>query len=470
MSDLARTRWWSLLGLSALSGLLVFFSNPPFHAWPLMMVALVPWLVGLARMCASWVAALAAGAFVGLVCFLPLAFFVLEFPLLMGGGLALYLSVLMSLFSVGAWLVRGWPPVAGALGVAAVAVMVEWVDFTLVPMFGTAQSFVRVLSAAPGAIQFLSVTGLLGLVFAVVAFQALLVDLFLHPKQRLKSVAALAVLVVAVAAFDLVAWMRKPVGKVRVAAMGWVTNRPRLPTEEIWQKRYLPMLHEATRAGARLVVSPETGFKLSPGERTSILERLSGLAREKSVMLAFGYFHRGESDNRIAFVGPAGELLAEYQKTHLIAGMERYRAGTGEPVLLELDGRTLGGMICQDDNFTDISRDYGRNQAHLLAVPTNDWRQVKDAHLENSRLRCIESRYGIVRAATNGISAVVSARGEVLASRDHFRQGEGVVTIDLPLYAPGSLYSRVGGWPVIACLAWFVAGLLIWRRKKNVEE
>ena len=48
----------------------------------------------------------------------------------------------------------------------------------------------------------------------------------------------------------------------------------------------------------------------------------------------------------------------------------------------------------------------------------------------------IESGGNVIEAATNGISAIFTARGEVLARRDHFKSGPGVVVADLPLYGP----------------------------------
>jgi apolipoprotein N-acyltransferase len=248
--------------------------------------------------------------------------------------------------------------------------------------------------------------------------------------------------------------------------MGWTTRRPRMPTQEVLETRYLPMLKEAVQKGARLVVSPETGFVPSKEELPGLLERISQAAQEHKVSLVVGYFHREKNDNRIAFIDPAGKTLAEYRKTHLIAGIERYTPGDGTLVVLPFEGFQLGGMICQDDNFTDLARGYGRKRVSLMAVPTNDWLQVKHYHFENSLFRGMENRYAIVRAATNGLSAIVSARGEVLAQRDPFEKGQGVVVADLPLYAPGSLYAKAGNWLVVVCLALLVAGVLLGRSRE----
>ncbi len=105
-------------------------------------------------------------------------------------------------------------------------------------------------------------------------------------------------------------------------------------------------------------------------------------------------------------------------------------------------------MICQDDNFTDLARGYGQLATQLVAVPTHDWREVANYHFENSRMRPLENRYAVIRAAIDGVSAIVSARGEVLAQTDHFGEGARVTMANVPVYPGGSTYSGWGSWPI----------------------
>ena len=92
----------------------------------------------------------------------------------------------------------------------------------------------------------------------------------------------------------------------------------------------------------------------------------------------------------------------------------------------------LGG-ICFQVSVQFIQR-YAMGElagVQIVAVPTLDWAAVKDAHFQGSIHRAIESRYVIVRAAINGISAVVSARGEVIAEMDHVENGAGYVVAEI---------------------------------------
>ena len=151
----------------------------------------------------------------------------------------------------------------------------------------------------------------------------------------------------------------------------------------------------------------------------------------------------------MAFIGPSGEILGRYAKTHLTP-FENNPTGTGTPTLITIDGISVGAMICQDDNYTDISRRYGAKSTGIVVVPTNDWAQVRSAHFQNSIHRAIESRYAIVRAASNGVSAIISPTGRRLAVSDHLKGGTGLLVADVPVYNERTIFSRFGCWFVAA--------------------
>ena len=122
-----------------------------------------------------------------------------------------------------------------------------------------------------------------------------------------------------------------------------------------------------------------------------------------------------------------------------------------------------GVLICQDDNFTDLSRGLSREKAVLVGVPTLDWRSVAREHFLNSRFRAIESRYAIMRSADGGISAIVSAKGLVLASVNHLEKGTRVIVADVPLENGGSWFGVWGhGLMLLISVALLLASI-VWR-------
>lgn len=456
--------WAALVGFSAASGALLFVSDHPCHLPAVQAVALLPLFYGLIRYSTNHRRGAAAGFVVGSCFIVPLSV-TLEFPILFAVGLGAYLVVLWTLMTLGfSWVLRRCRSPWAGLACGSIAVVIEWVDFTVVPIWGTAQSFVRVWSAYPGAVQFVSLTGMLGLVFVVVSLQALFVKAVLEPSARKVSSIVLSGLAAAVTVYDVASWARDLETGPKVGAMGWtyeqLTERgiDRSDSSSLYSEMFLPLFEEAARKGASLVVTPEVAFYLEEGERDELFSKLASLTRRYNVALAVGYMDRAQRKNQVAFFSARGKLVGTYTKTHLIYYFEDYEAGDGTLLVAalehraggELDTVRLGFLICQDDNFTDLARAYGRRGVELLVDPTNDWEQVKKYHFENVIFRALENRYGLVRAASNGISAIVSPAGEVLESMDHARSGPGVIVSPIEVDESETIYSHAGDWPMLA--------------------
>lgn len=87
-------------------------------------------------------------------------------------------------------------------------------------------------------------------------------------------------------------------------------------------------------------------------------------------------------------------------------------------------------------------------------------------HLQISRMRALEAGRQLLRAANDGISAIIAANGVVEKTFPRFKPG--VLTGDVQPRIGLTPYAKVGNWPVIILSFLFVvAGLwpLIARRK-----
>jgi len=447
------------VGAGAASGVLLALAGPPWHVTPLLAVALIPALLALLDRRTSMTLAAAITTGIGLGLNVPLAV-VLQLPPAMSLGLVLGLGV--------GWLALGMfvQPLASRLSswatlvvVPAAFVVCEFAAVIAVPVFGTAQSFVRAASAWPAALALASLAGFTGIVFVLVLGQtAVALVVLRRTRAEWIGLAAAAGLGVALAGVGQWRLSEPPEETIRVAAAGWTYDEVGSP----WRSRasdalgavLAPLVREAAAAGAELVVAPEAAFRVDAAQRQVFLDRAAALATGSQVTLVVGYFDEALDENHAAVFDPDGTLAGDYRKTHLIPGMEDYVAGDGTTTIAMDDA--LGVMICQDDNFRDLGRAYGRAGVSLMAVPTNDWRQVREFHLLNTTLRAADSGFGIVRGATNGISAVIDARGREIVRKDHTEQGSGVIVADLPLFAGGSLYARTGDWLPVACTGWLV--------------
>ena len=434
-----------------MTGLLLTLPGVFPLASPLQAIAFVPLLITLPHI-VRWRECLHTGLLLGLGYVTP-QFLILQLPPLISLILVLYFVVLLMAMVVIVWRAVLPQNVFACFTFGALLALVVWTTITALPMWGTAQSLARCWSAYPRAIAFAAVTGMAGILFVLGTAQALAVLVIREKRRRVTGLIALVAVGAAVVAMDFVVLREEPTQHLKVAALGWVFDREHGDPghESGFARLYAEPLAEAANQGARLIVSPETAFALFDDSEHDPFEQFVPLARAHGVYLAVGYLDIRSGENRVAFLDSDGTVLGRYTKTHLTP-FESSPKGDGQPVLVTIDGVSVGVMICHDDNYTDISRRYGRESTGVVVVPTNDWRSVRTAHFQSTIHRAIESRFAIVRAASNGISAIIAPGGAVLDVRDHFREGPGFVIAEVPVYRTETLFSRFGYWLILVCL------------------
>ncbi len=438
-----------LLGI--ISGLLLAITNIFPACALLQLVALLPILYIAGNEKFRGRAVLEAGIYMGLAYILP-QMIVLRLPVAIALIHIFIYTVLMAVFAWGSSKLMRYSGLAGAFAIGALLVLLDWANFTFVPIWGTAQSLARPWSWYPGLIQFESITGITGIIFVLGVIQALIAKFIFLKKQRKKILIAIIILILVIAAINIFVLSQRPVGKMKVAAIGWTRDDAAdcggVYSKEGFKTLYAEPVAQAAAKGARLIVSPEFAFYMPSHQQEKRLEKFRKIAQEHNVFLAIGYYDSRRNENRAMLMRPDGTVAGKYTKTHLLF-IENFNKGEGKLVKIDVDGFATGMMICHDDNFTRLSREYGRKKAALIAVLTFDWWEVKSAHLQNCIHRAIESRYAIVRATIDGISAIISPEGEIVAYKDHFLEGPGIIVAEVRLYSTSSLFSTAGHWPVI---------------------
>lgn len=211
---------------------------------------------------------------------------------------------------------------------------------------------------------------------------------------------------------------------------------------------------ELVRAAAEkerpdVIVLPETwntGFfpkKLAPcadrdGERTKSV--FSALARELNVNIVCGSVANQKADgfyNTAYVFDRSGEVVAEYDKTHLFTPSGEHEAfqGGGHTCRFELEGQKCGLIICYDIRFPELTRTMTLEGVDLLFVVAQ-WPAKRIMHLETlARARAIENQMFLALCnsaasdtACGGHSAVIDPWGEYLA---HAGDGETTITGEL---------------------------------------
>lgn len=140
----------------------------------------------------------------------------------------------------------------------------------------------------------------------------------------------------------------------------------------------------AAAAGAALLVTSElflTGYAI--GDAVGVLaepadgdaaDAVAEIAGRHGLAVAYGYPERdGERVfNSVQLIAADGTRLAGYRKTHLFGCFERDHFTPGEqPVVqAELNGLTVGLMICYDVEFPENVRAHALAGTDLLLVPT----------------------------------------------------------------------------------------------------
>ena len=174
--------------------------------------------------------------------------------------------------------------------------------------------------------------------------------------------------------------------------------------------------------GAELVVLPETastGF--TPGVPTEALWDLvdtvpgavtapiQEVAARLRVHVVFGTYERGGSPeivyNTAAIIGPRGDVLGAYRKTHLFCGENRADGGWVTPgdgvVVVRTELGSIGLIICFDGDYPELSRVTAIRGAEVICRPSALLRSADIWELTN-RARAYDNHVYIVGANATG--------------------------------------------------------------------
>ena len=259
-----------------------------------------------------------------------------------------------------------------------------------------------------------------------------------------------------------------------------------------WRDKTLDLYRQLAQPyfGTQLIVWPEAALPDLAHELTGYLSDLWTDASAAHTDLVMGLLHYDfKSGAYYNGVLALGDDVQWYHKRHLVPFAEffpvpesvrtwlrllnlpysDFTAGESQQPALRVAGQELGLTICYEDGFGAEQLSI-LNDATLLVNVTNDaWfgdTSAPPQHLEISRMRALEAGRDMVRAANDGISALISADGTVKATVPRFKQA--VLTGEVQPRTGLTFYARTGNWPVLVLCFFGLAWAVVSSRRQSI--
>ncbi len=473
-------------GLGGLSAL----AYAPFYAWPLLLLTfpLLVWLIdGAAYARRPWLTAAFIGWAFGFGFFLVglhwigfafvvdsdrhawlLPFVAVLFP----GGLALFFGLAAGVAQL-RW--AGW---ARVLVLASALASVEWLRGHILTGFPWNLPG-YVWSGTDAMFQLASVVGIYGLsLITLLAFlaPAAVVD---QNGRRLDVRWALGAPPLMLVALFVFGWLRLP--PMPVATFDTIAVRivqPNVPQTEKWkpehfQRNWRVLVDLTQQPGLEsrtVVVWPEAAPPLALLETPDALQVAGMILPDRTTLLTGTIrIERGEKRrffNSMAAVSGTGQVLATYDKAHLVpfgeylplywlleplgvsqitGGGQGYTEGLGIRTLKVAGLPSFSPLICYELIFPGEVAVAGQRPEWLMTMTDDSWFGPWTGpyqHLGIAKVRAAEEGLAVVRAANTGVSAVIDPYGRITTSLGLDRTG--VLDANLPRPLQQTLYSIWG--------------------------
>lgn len=320
--------------------------------------------------------------------------------------------------------------------------------------------------------------------------------------RRVAKIAICALLVpwLVGALLERVEWTRAAGDPVGIAIV-----QGAIPQDEKWLlenrenslRRYRDLTLSAL--GTPLIVWPEAAAPELANNLVPYLSELSRAAQSKGSSLLLGLIRaeRREPAAKDAVRGEPqveyfnsilalGEDIAWYDKHHLVPFGEFFpvpqyvrqwlrlmslpysdftRGARSQPPL-RIAGLALSASICYEDAYASSQLSAARESTALVNVTNDAWfgdSTARHQHLQISRMRAIEARRYLIRAANDGVSAVIGPQGEFVARAADFKTV--VLRAKVTPRSGSSPYLSLGNWLVLVLATIGLAAAIVARKR-----
>ena len=274
--------------------------------------------------------------------------------------------------------------------------------------------------------------------------------------------------------------------KVTAAAVqGNISSKEKWSDDSLYntQKQYDTLARDASAAGAKLIVFPETTIIYNidgvyGGTIRNYYEAVASISGSTVITGAFTKNAEGRSENSVVVISPDdGMSDKKYVKRHLVpfgeyvpmrklisavlpflsevAMLESDLAEGTDAALLETEYGKVAPLICFDSIYETLAMESVRAGGELITLSTNDsWFGDSAAVWQHNRhavLRSVECGRYTVRSANTGVSSVISPEGEVIDALPPLESG--YIVSDVYMISENTVYTTIGNVFVPVCFA-----------------
>lgn len=329
--------------------------------------------------------------------------------------------------------------------------------------------------------------GVFGVSWLVALSAALLLALSIDTRGRYFYAAGLALIWVIALPMKATYWTESNNAPLKVALL-----QGNIPQDLKWhpdvRQPTVDLYTELTRShwDADLIVWPETAIPAFRYEVEEFLDSLESEAQENNTDLLVGLLTLGDDNvsyyNTILSLGSSRE---QYHKDHLVpfteylplksvlgslvqfmqVPMSDFSAGGSHQKPLNVAGQRAGISICFEDAFGEEIINALPEATFLVNVSNDAWFDDSWAppqHLQMARMRALETERPLLRATNTGMTAIVDAKGNVMAQAPQFQIA--AISETIQPRSGNTLYAMTGNW-LMVILGGLLIGFAFWRTK-----
>jgi apolipoprotein N-acyltransferase len=209
----------------------------------------------------------------------------------------------------------------------------------------------------------------------------------------------------------------------------------------------LRTMDPAALQNVRAIVLPEKLGHVSDADVAEVDALLQKLADDTGAMVVAGFDRQaGAVAYNQARVHEPRAAVRGYNKQHLLPPFELKFTPGRELVALQRSDSTWGVAICKDMDFTDPSRQYGREGAGLMLVSGWDFNVDRAWHGHIAVMRGVEDGFSVTRAAKDGLLTVSNNRGKILEEMRSDSAPFALMITTVPAGHSWTLYQVLGDW------------------------